>query len=264
MKERIIWLGGSHNRHLHYANHLVGNLNVVGGIMQIRENKVPQPPEGLNTSDLNLWFRHFEERDEAELKYFGKQKPPDIETLKVDGNTLNDIDSIEFIRRIKPDVAVIFGTGMIREPLMSALPKDTINLHLGLSPRYRGAATLFWPQYFLEPNFAGTTFHYIEHSPDAGDIIHQVVPKLDRDDGIHDVSCKAVLESTIQAVALFKKYPDWETFKQKPEAGKNFLASDFQPQHLRMIYQVYNNDIARAYLDGEIQPKEPNLKRQSL
>jgi methionyl-tRNA formyltransferase len=164
---------------------------------------------------------------------------------------------------MKPDVAIIFGTGMIREPLKSVLPKDTINLHLGLSPRYRGAATLFWPFYFMEPNFAGTTFHYIENSPDAGDIIHQVVPKLERGDGIHDVACKAVLQSTIEAVALFEGYR-WERFKQKPEAGKNFLESDFQPKHLRVIYQVYNNDMVDAYLDGKIHPKEPNLKRQFI
>jgi hypothetical protein len=115
----------------------------------------------------------------------------------------------------------------------------------------------------MEPNFAGTTFHYIENSPDAGDIIHQVVPKLERGDGIHDVACKAVLQSTIEAVALFEGYR-WERFKQKPEAGKNFLESDFQPKHLRVIYQVYNNDMVDAYLDGKIHPKEPNLKRQFI
>jgi hypothetical protein len=55
---------------------------------------------------------------------------------------------------------------------------------------------------------------------------------------------------------------NWKLFKQKPEAGKNFLESNFQPQHLRMIYQVYNNNVVDAYLDGKISQKEPNLKRQ--
>jgi len=150
---------------------------------------------------------------------------------------------------------------MLREPLVSALPDKTLNLHLGISPRYRGAATLFWPFYFLEPNWAGTTFHYIVHTPDGGNIVHQVRPTLDRNDGIHDVSCKAVLQSTVEAVTLLKM-DNWQTFNQKPEAGKNFLESDFKPQHLRMIYNEFDNDIVRAYLDGEIQAKEPKLKRQ--
>jgi methionyl-tRNA formyltransferase len=162
---------------------------------------------------------------------------------------------------MKPDRAIIFGTGMIRGQLASVLPKDTINMHLGLSPRYRGAATLFWPFYMLEPNHAGATFHHIVHSPDAGDIIHQVVPKLEKGDGIHDTACKTVLQATTEAVALLGM-TSWELFKQKPEAGKNFLESDFQPRHLRMIYQAHDNDIVDLYLAGEIHPKEPNLKRQ--
>lgn len=262
MRERILWLGGNHNRHLYYINNLVEKLNVVGGIMQVREHSIPRPPEGLGPKDRANWMEHFEGRDEAETKYFGTQLPPDIPLLQVDKATLNDSDSVEFVKKVKPDLAIIFGTGMVREPLVSALPKDTINLHLGLSPRYRGAATLFWPFYFLEPNFSGTTFHYIEHSPDAGDIIHQVVPKLERGDGIHDVACKAVQQSAIEAVALFEMFPNWQKFYQKPEAGKNFLESDFKPQHLRMIYQVYNNDVVDAYLDGRISSKEPNLRRQ--
>ena len=261
MSERILWLGGSHDRHLYYANKLAENLNVVGGIMQVRENKVPVPPEGLEEIDRNNFVRHFKERDEAELKYFGRQTPPPIEIRKVTKDELNTEETVEFVKELKPDKAVIFGTGMIREPLASALPEETYNLHLGLSPRYRGAATLFWPFYMLEPNHAGTTFHRIVHSPDAGEIIHQVTPKLVKGDGIHDVACKAVLESTTEAVELFSR-DRYEFFSQKPEAGKNFLESDFKPQHLRVIYNAYNNDMVDAYLEGRLKSKETKLRRQ--
>jgi folate-dependent phosphoribosylglycinamide formyltransferase PurN len=261
MKERILWLGGNHKRHLYYINSLADKLNIVGGIVQIREHSIPPIPDGLGPVDAANWREHFNDREDAENKYFGEQKLPDVPLLKVDRHTLNDSDSIDFVKRMKPDMAIIFGTGMVRDPLISNLPKDTVNLHLGLSPRYRGAATLFWPFYFQEPNFAGTTFHYIENSPDAGDIIHQVVPELEKGDGIHDVSCKAVVKSTIEAVALFQM-DGWTKFKQKPESGKNFLESDFYPQHLRVIYQQYGGKMVDAYLDGRIKPKEPKLKRQ--
>ena len=252
MKERIFWIGGNHNRHLYYINNIAKRFEIKGGIMQVRENIIPQPPEGLEKIDRDNFIRHFKERDEAEHKYFGEQPEPTFELLKVDKNTLNGIDSVEFVRKIKPDIVLIFGSGMIREPLLSALPKDTINLHLGLSPRYRGAATLFWPFYFLEPDKAGTTFHYIVDTPDGGRIVEQVKPKLEYGDGIHDVACKAVVKSTVEAIGLLNMYPNWKTRSQKPEAGKNFLASDFKPQHLRMIYQVYNNDIVDAYLDEKL------------
>lgn len=268
MSERIMWIGGSHPRHLSYINRIMNQVDVGAGVMQVREDIVPEPPVGLPKQDHDNFVRHFKERDEAEARYFGDQDIPfrgeftEANLLKVDSNTLNSVDTVKFVKKFNPDLVLIFGTGMIREPLMSALPKDTINLHLGLSPRYRGAATLFWPFYNLEPQFAGVTFHYIVHTPDGGDIIHQVTPRLERADGIHDVACKAVIQASVDAVAILRHYPDWETFSQKPEAGKNYLASDFKPQHLRMIYQEFDNDIVRAYLDGEIKGKKPQLKRQ--
>lgn len=258
---RIAWIGGSQPRHLYYINEIAKEHNVVGGIMQGRGNNVPEPPAGLSQIDHDNWVRHFKERNETEERFFVGQKPPDIPLLKVTKETLNSETSVNFIKELKPDVTMIFGPGMIRDPLISVLPKDTINLHLGLSPRYRGAATLFWPFYFLEPQFAGTTFHRIVHTPDGGDILHQTIPEMKKDDGIHDLSCRAVLASTTEAKRLLSIYDTWEFRRQKPEAGKNFLESDFKPQHLRMIYQVFNNNIVHEYMEGRLEGRQPKLER---
>ena len=49
------------------------------------------------------------------------------------------------------DVVLVFGTGILREALLSAFPGRLINIHLGLSPYYRGAGTNFWPLVNGEP-----------------------------------------------------------------------------------------------------------------
>jgi methionyl-tRNA formyltransferase len=258
---KIFWIGGNQPRHLYYINEIAKHFEVMGGIMQVRESQ-PEMKITLFPRDQRNMTRHFWDRQQAEEKYFGEQKEPVFPLLKVDKRTLNDIDSVKMVEKYKPDLVLVFGCGMIREPLFSVLPKDTINLHLGLSPRYRGAATLFWPFYFLEPNWAGTTFHYIVNTPDGGDIIHQCIPKLEKDDGIHDVGAKCVLESTTEALRLLKIYPNWQKFPQRPESGKNFLESDFKPQHLRFIYDIYGNEIVEQFLSGKIESKEPKLLRQ--
>ena len=238
---------------------------VVGGIMQVRELIKPVPPDGLNGLDAGNWVRHFWEREKAENHYFETQDVPKINLMITSKENLNDEKSASFIKELQPDIVVIFGIGMIREPLLSVLPHETLNLHLGLSPRYRGAATLFYPFYFLEPNWAGATFHYITDSPDAGSIIHQTRPELYLNDGIHDVACHTVMKATQDAIRLLsihKKEGGWHVFDQKPEAGKNFLESDFKPQYLRMIYNEYDNDIVKEYLNGHIVSKETILKRQ--
>lgn len=262
MTERIAWIGGDQPRHLYYINEISKNFEVAGGVMQERGNPIPLMDATLKAHDKHNMDKHFWDRKQAEELYFGNQEKPNFPLLKVTKEELNSLNTADFIKGIKPDLVLVFGTGMIKEPLMSALPKDTINLHLGLSPRYRGAATLFWPFYFLEPNWAGTTFHYIVDTPDGGDIIHQVVPDLKETDKIHDVACKAVIKSTEEVLKLIKLHPNWKHFEQNPQAGKNFLESDFKPQHLRVIYNVYDNDLVRRYLKGELECKEPKLRRQ--
>jgi methionyl-tRNA formyltransferase len=184
--------------------------------------------------------------------------------LEIRPERLNSAEVVGFVKKTKPDATFIFGASLIKEPLLSTLPHNTLNLHLGISPRYRGAATLFWPFYFLEPPYAGSTFHYIVGEPDAGDIVHQAVPHLDIRDGIHDVACKTVIVSAHEALALIEILRDkgrWKTRKQR-STGKNFLASDFKPEHLRVIYNQFNDDIVKYYLEGKLKSKTPNLVRQ--
>ncbi len=261
---RILWVGGSHPRHLYYINTIRKEFPLAGAIVEMRENMMPEPPEGISELDRQNFIRHFENREKAEKHYFGEQPLPDCAMLQVSKDELNSAKSAAFAKTINPDIVLVFGSGLIKEPLYSALPRHTVNLHLGLSPRYRGAATLFWPFYFLEPPYAGTTFHYIVAEPDAGEVIHQVVPDLKPEDGIHDVACKAVVASARDAIELLRIYEregDWLVHKQKA-TGKNFLASDFKPEHLRVIYQVYNDDMVRQYLEGKLQSKLPKLVRQ--
>lgn len=261
---RILWIGGSHPRHLYYINAVAAEFPLAGALIETRENLVPQPPARLPESDRLNFVRHFENRAQAEGRYFGDPSYPDCAQLETDSEELNSERSVEFIRSVDPDLVLIFGSGLVKDPLYSALPRHAINLHLGLSPRYRGAATLFWPFYFLEPPYAGTTFHYIITEPDAGDVIHQVTPELAADDGIHDVACKAVVDSAAEAVELVRilnRQGAWQIHQQRG-TGKNFLASDFKAEHLRMIYDVYNDDLVRHYLEGNLPSKKPTLFRQ--
>jgi len=148
--------------------------------------------------------------------------------------------------------------------LFPVVADRAINLHLGLSPRYRGAACLFWPFYFMEPAFAGSTVHYIVYEPDAGNIVHQVTPELEREDGIHDVGCKTVIASARDIGKLLNRYAadgKWDLRTQK-STGKNFLYRDFRPEHLRVNYDLFNDRMVESYLAGNLTDRRPKLVRQ--
>ena len=225
---------------------------------------LPEPPSGLSDRDRENFVRHFAKREAAEAEYFGEQRPPGCSTLEVGRGDLNSSQTAEFVQRFKPDVVLIFGCGLIKDPLVGVLPWDSINLHRGLSPRYRGAATLLWPFYFLEPSYAGTTFHHIVAEPDAGEIVHQVVPEVALEDGIHDVACKVVLQSSAEMLKLLdirRARGRWESFRQRG-TGKDFLGTDFRPEHLRVIYDMYNDEMVRDWLEGRMHCGRPTLVRQ--
>lgn len=278
---KILFIGGTHPRHLYYANKIHERYPLAGVVLQDRGSMLPSVPSSLvrDKHILKLWRNHFIARDMTERKYFGEQKTPLIFPQVFSNTDLNYPKVYEYIEEINPDIVLIFGCGMIKGELAEALPELTINLHLGLSPRYRGAATLFWPFYFLEPQWAGCTFHKIVDEPDAGDILHQCVPELERGDKIHDVACKAVGGATMDMIKLLGMYDSkkiqvyytergheeknrsWK-FHPQSTTGKNFLSRDFQPSHLRMIYETYNDDIVDHYLDGNLKQHKPKLVRQ--
>ena len=158
-------------------------------------------------------------------------------------------------------MSFIFGPDMIKEPILSNLPQVKMNLHLGLSPWYKGSATLFWPFYFLQPQYAGITLHNISEKPDQGDIFHQSTPKLSLGDGIHDVAAKAVIqarEDVIKMVLKFNKNGQLK-FTQQRTTGRVWRTIDFQPAHLRVIYNLFNNDIVDYYLNGVFPEDLPKL-----
>lgn len=261
---KILLIIGNHKRHLYFASTINRQFKLSGLVLVEREASLPEPPTGLSQIDFSNFQKHFKDRADAESKYFKNLEAINAPTIKVAFDKLNTNTCAEFIKNVNPDFVFVFGAGLIKSPLIEILPKETINMHLGLSPRYRGDATLFWPFYFLEPNYAGSTIHYLVDQPDAGDIIHQVVPVLERGDKIHDVACKVVIDSSQAIVDLIKLYLEkggWQRYPQK-HGGKNFLNSDWHYTHLRLVYNTFDNKIVDYFLDGTLRNRNPKIINQ--
>lgn len=261
---KIFWIGGNHSRHLYFINQIARHHDIVGGIVEMRENFLPTPPTNISIKEQNLFNKHFENRALAEKKFFGDQPLPKFNLLQVDHENLNSDSTSKFLSSNNPDLVIVFGSGMIRGSLFENLPKNSYNLHLGLSPRYRGSATLFWPFYFLEPQYCGATFHRIVYEPDAGNIVHQSVPVLNYGDKIHDVACKTVISATddcIKLIDILKNKQQLIEYNQKG-TGKNFQTNDFRPYHLKVNYELFNDDIVDKYLSGDLKKGKPKLVKQ--
>jgi len=60
---------------------------------------------------------------------------------------------------------------------------------------------------------------------------------------------------------LFLKNGGWKKYRQN-STGKKFLTTDFRPEHLRIIYDVFNNAIVKDFLENKISARPLKLFNQ--
>lgn len=259
----FVLLIGSHPRHAFFAKQFLVNHPNTKIIIMTRESMIPSNIPQINLRDRRNYERHFFERVEREEHYFGSQS--DLKCDFFSGDIFDfETQVIKYLSGSKIDVVLVFGTGLLSKPLLDFLPAATFNLHLGLSPRYKGSATLFWPFYMFEPNHSGYTLHKITSKIDAGPVLSQGLPELKLGDGIHDVSCKTVIKAASDIRMLASNWQRHGRILAKPQnkSGKLWLASDFRPHHLRNVYEVFENNVVDAYLKNEISPPKVVIETQ--
>ena len=255
---RIVLIIGSHPRHIFFANQIITQFKDIIVVVENRGSIIQKVKENINKIDRNNFIRHFKERKSAEYKYFTSDKlniKNKNNLLKIKKISKEYSRLAKLLKECKPDILITFGCGVIREPLLSKLPYNSINFHTGLLPYFKGTAGNFWPYYFLKPNYIGITIHRIEKNLDGGSIVHQCVPKLLKEDGVHDLACKAIIKGTEDLKKILKKYSKGykPVFVNQKKSGKLFLDKDFKPHHLRLIYSYFNNNIAKYYLNNQLQ-----------
>lgn len=262
---KVVIFSGTHSRHLFVNKEIINHFDEVLVVIMQRENALPKFNNKLSKIDQKLFKKHFRNRQIKENKSFGKLDYKKVfkhcKKVYVKPSQLNSKKIAELVKRFDANIAFIFGTDLILPPLIDVLPKVKINLHLGLSPWFKGSATLFWPFYLLKPQYAGITFHEINLKPDSGRIIHQSVPDLEYGDTIHDVGVKCVIEASKEIKLLinfWKKNKRFIFYKQKT-SGRVWKGNDFHPIHLRVIYDLFRDKIVDQYLDGKLDTTKPKL-----
>ncbi len=175
---------------------------------------------------------HFEQRRQTEIDFFDlyvMSQPEPEHTLKVGKNAINmDRTLQDTLIASAPDIVVSYGCSIIREPLISCYPGRFVNLHLGLSPYYRGSGTNFWPLVNREPEHVGVTFMQIDRGVDTGPILHQLRPEIFAFDSVHTIGNRLIKAMAFELrevlIKLFeiKPIPQWKVFNERVYRKKDF------------------------------------------
>lgn len=87
--------------------------------------------------------------------------------------SLNDQDSVAALNVEHPDLIIVFGTGILKSPVIEICPKRIFNLHGGDPEQYRGLDTHLWAIFHRDFTGFVTTLHRLDTEVDTGDIILQ-------------------------------------------------------------------------------------------
>jgi methionyl-tRNA formyltransferase len=239
---------GDQMRHRWYTTRVAEEHELVGVVV---EQKRTQPTSDTAPDDA-LLREHFDERTEAERRFFGAGVPVrDIApTLAVDHGGSNAPEVADWIAGLGADYLLLFGCSIIREPLLKLFTERTINMHLGLSPYYRGAATNFWPLARGEPECVGATVHLATLSVDAGAILRQARPAMEVEDGAHDIGCRAIVAGVDTLNAAAAAYADASIIPVAQDTGGLlFKNADFDAEAVREMRRRMAKGLIAHYLE---------------
>jgi hypothetical protein len=245
---RAIVLTSTMRRHQFVAGYLAERLHLVG--IWAEEKSFAPLEYAESPEDEDIIRRHFDARDASEEVFFGVAdgRPADL-SRRVGPGGCNDPSEVDRMRRSAPDVVLVFGTALLKPPLIDAFAGRIINLHLGLSPYYRGAGTNFWPLVNDEPEYCGATIHFLDAGVDAGPIIAHARPEMASDDGPHEIGNKTIVaaaDALAQAAIAFAHGP----LHAVPQTGTGRLyrRADFSAAAVRRLYQNFDNGMIDRYL----------------
>jgi folate-dependent phosphoribosylglycinamide formyltransferase PurN len=248
---RAILLTSTFRRHVYVTNTLAAGCELAG-VWQ--EEKTFRPERyALDAEDEVVIQRHFAARDESEARYFASDpvvrlKPGALHRM-VAGGGCSDAAEVARMTAARPDVVLVFGTGILREPFLSAFDGRIINIHLGLSPYYRGAGTNFWPLVNREPEYVGATIHYLDAGIDTGPIIAHVRPSIERGDGPHDLGNKTIV-AAVHGLLRAASAHVAGVARSVPQTGggRLYQRRDFSAGAVRTLYRNFETGMIDEYL----------------
>jgi folate-dependent phosphoribosylglycinamide formyltransferase PurN len=88
-------------------------------------------------------------------------------------SSVNSRETLSLLRGLSPKVVVVNGTRIISRKILESVDAVFINIHAGITPKYRGVHGAYWALAKEDPENAGVTVHLIDPGIDTGPILYQ-------------------------------------------------------------------------------------------
>ena len=127
--------------------------------------------------------KYFENVNDAQYKLFKNSYvnnlKKNIKILPILSGDLNKCSMKLLSDFLKSDVYVVFGSSYIKGELVDFLvDQKAINIHMGVSPYYRGTDCNFWAIFDNNPHLVGSTIHLLSKGLDSGPVLYHAMSNL--------------------------------------------------------------------------------------
>lgn len=99
------------------------------------------------------------------------EPPGDVRIIHVE--SANDPRTIGILRSLAPKVVVVNGTQILSKDLLDSVDAVFINMHAGITPKYRGVHGGYWALANGDEKNAGVTVHFVDTGIDTGKVLYQ-------------------------------------------------------------------------------------------
>ncbi|MDE7287187.1 MAG: methionyl-tRNA formyltransferase [Lachnospiraceae bacterium] len=243
---KITVFTGNQLRHIAFVNALS---EIADEVYAVQECKTIFPGKvddiAQKSEVMKLYFDYV---TNAEKKVFGKYSffKDNIKTFAIKNGDLRYL-SLEDIPEIEgSDYYIVFGSSYIKGSLLEYLiAHKAINIHIGVSPYYRGSACNFWAMYDHKPEYVGATVHLLDERLDGGEILFHALPKAERYNA-YEIGMRAV-EAVIRALQQ-KLKEHWDvTSVVKPESKLEIRLAK---------RKEFTDEVAARYMENLPEPDE--------
>ncbi len=197
--------------------------------------------------------KYFKNVNLAQRKIFGDafidNSKKNISILPLVFGDLNKCNLKLLSKFLKSDLYIVFGSSYIKGDLVNFLvKKKAINIHMGVSPYYRGTDCNFWALYDDNPHLAGSTIHLLSKGLDSGPILFHALSKIGKKNP-YEYTMSTVKSAFI---AITKRIKDKSILKIKP------IKQDKRKEVRYSKKKDFNDNILKKYFSKKI---KVNLKK---
>jgi len=183
----------------------------------------------------NLMKNYFLKVDDAQKKVFGNaaidKKNKNIKLLSLENKELEKCSLNSLSDFLNSDIFIVFGSSFIKKDLVNFLiDHKALNIHLGISPYYRGTDCNFWALFDNNPHLVGATIHLLSKGLDSGPILYHALSEIKEDPFIYTMSAvKSAFESIAQKIknkTIFEHTPETQDKSKEIKYSKKNKFND--------------------------------------